>query len=162
MHGPLRCGRNTRLEPSIKGGARPTRWQTRNMFKPGPQRLEKPKTRRGSDLCSEQAARGEQHNDRLLLAPLVDETDDQGGPAGLMAGAEASAVIDVKKFVEQQLLAPPVEPDRMRAVAWAPTVVVARKQGYRSFGEQCCGLALRELGRQDVGALRDGDAIVVA
>src|SRR5580704_11125878 len=46
------------------------------------------------------------NNDAMLLAALFNEFCDQAGPAGLMAGADASAIIAVKVFIEKNQVAP--------------------------------------------------------
>ena len=39
-------------------------------------------------------------------APLREQVGDQGGPAGLVAGAEAAPAVAVKVLVEQHVVAP--------------------------------------------------------
>ena len=41
-----------------------------------------------------------------LFAALLEEFGDQGGPAGLMTGANTRTVVTVKVFIEQQQVAP--------------------------------------------------------
>jgi hypothetical protein len=42
----------------------------------------------------------------LSVATLLNQLSDEGGPAGLMTGAQACAVVTVKIFVEQDQVAP--------------------------------------------------------
>ena len=57
---------------------------------------------RGRDAVPEQDARAE----NLLFAALLEQLGYQAGPAGLVAGAEAGAVVAVEVFVEQDVIAP--------------------------------------------------------
>src|SRR3569623_2136722 len=70
-----------------------------------------------------------------LPPPLIDETGDQRCPTGLMAGAEALAVVAVKEFMKQKMIAPFRLPHRMSAVTRALITVAPSEQGDQAVRE---------------------------
>ena len=72
-----------------------------------------------------------------LLRLLLDQLRDQAGPAGLVAGAEAGAVVAVEVLVEEQVVAPVriVLERRLAAEHRAAALAVAREEADQALRE---------------------------
>src|ERR1017187_9116023 len=86
-------------------------------------------------------------------SPLVNQGGDEGGPAGLMRGAEAFASVAVEKFVKEQIVAPVrvVLKLFLRTVNGPLSILISHEQR-----DQTIGKAIRHFFERDfLFAVRD-------
>ena len=102
-----------------------------------PLSIRKPKIlTRAKEVCAERRCVAKESPPKFCwLLSVFQQSDDEGGPTGLVAGAQSAGIVSVKVFVEQEQVFPrSIAPVLRRiAVAGSLSVFVEAKNGNQAF-----------------------------